>query len=155
MQDATHREEDPLQHLAVLVRPGLWVKSELELCVIVLLEVEKDRCGLEDRKVPTVGVDGYWNTDVWVEPDEPWLLLRSLPDVDRVQTVFPEYSRVASCSQTPRCHTNYALVLEAILLLQLLKKNGDFMAIGCARGVHLDGFARRRSSGRIAAEALP
>lgn len=101
MQDATHREEDPLQHLAVLVRHGLWVKSELELCVIVLLEVEKDYRGLEDREVPTVGVDGYWDTAVWVEPDEPWLLLRSLPDVDRVQTVFPEYSRVASCSQTP------------------------------------------------------
>jgi hypothetical protein len=50
-------EEDPLEHLAVVVRLGRGVERELALLVVVLAEVEEDRGGLEDVEVAAVRVD--------------------------------------------------------------------------------------------------
>ena len=80
----THREEHPLQHLAVFVRARLRVERELELRVVVLLEVEEDRGGLEHGKVGAVRIDDDGDAPVRVQLDEPGLLLRPLRDVDRV-----------------------------------------------------------------------
>jgi hypothetical protein len=50
-------EEDPLEHLAVVVRLGRGVERELALLVVVLAEVEEDRGRLEDVEVAAVRVD--------------------------------------------------------------------------------------------------
>ena len=83
----TNCEEDPLQHLAVLVRARLRVERELELGVVVLLEVEQDRGGLEDGEVVAVAVDEDGDAAVRVHLDEPWLLLRPLPDIYWMHTL--------------------------------------------------------------------
>ena len=82
----SHREEDPLKHLAPVIGVGLLVKRELVLLVIVVLKVEQNRRGLEHREVVAAAVDDDWDTAVWVQLDEPRLLLDILGDVNSLDT---------------------------------------------------------------------
>ena len=77
----TYREEDPLEQLAVVVRIGLAIEGELVVLVVVLLEVQQDGRGLEHIEVVAGAVDKRRDAAVRVHLDEPWLLLRPLPDV--------------------------------------------------------------------------
>lgn len=81
--DAAVREEDPLQHLAPLVRVRA-VRGPVELAVgvVVLREVEQDRGGLEDGEVPAGVVDERGDAPVWVDGEEPRLLLLVSREVD-------------------------------------------------------------------------
>lgn len=71
---STHSEEDPLQHLAVVVGVLLGVKPEDVVLVVVLREVKDNRGGLKYAKVTTGVVDERRDAAVWVQLDEPWFL---------------------------------------------------------------------------------
>ena len=139
----TYCEEDPLQHLAVLVRARPRVERELELGVVVLLEVEKDRGGLEDGEVVAVAVDEDGDATVRVHPDKPWLLLRPLPDIYRMHTFT-----AASESPAPRhARGSNVLVFKTILVPKLLEEDRNLPAIGGPSGIELEGLACRRRCG--------
>lgn len=85
----THSEEDPLEHLAVVVGLRLRIKPELVVLVIVLPQVQVDRSRLEDIKVVPRAVNERRDTAVRVQLDEPGLLLDVRPDVDALHAATP------------------------------------------------------------------
>lgn len=60
------REEDPLQHLAVVIRLLLYIKRELLLLVVVLRKVQQDRSRLKDIEVVARAVRDRRDTAVRV-----------------------------------------------------------------------------------------
>lgn len=62
----------------------LFVEAELVPLVVVLLEVEQDRGGFKDDKVVPRAVDEHGDAAVWVQLDEPRLLLDVCADVNPV-----------------------------------------------------------------------
>ena len=94
----TYSEEDPLQHLAVAVGILLLVERELVVLVVVLLEVEQDRGGLEDGEVVARAVNERRDAAVGVQLDEPRLLLRVLAKIDLLDAV--DCSRLARKSKS-------------------------------------------------------
>lgn len=78
----TYGEEDPLQHLAVVVRVAVPVEREEVVFVVVLLQVEHDRCGLEYDEVVARAVDKCRDASVRVQLEEPRFLLSVLPNVN-------------------------------------------------------------------------
>ena len=71
----TYSKEDPLQLLAVVVGLGGGIEGELFLLVIVLFQVQQNRCGLKDVEVVATSVYKDRDTAIGVELDEPRLLL--------------------------------------------------------------------------------
>lgn len=71
----THSKEQPLEHLAVLLRLTLGRERDLVFSVIVLGEVQQDRGRLKDGEVVAGLVDEDGDAAVGVELDEPRFLL--------------------------------------------------------------------------------
>lgn len=87
----TYSKEDPLQHLTLLIAAAF--KLELPFLVVLLHEVQQNRCTLEDGESIRVGNSGIGavnenrDTSVWVHCDEPWLFLGIRAQVDLLDTV--------------------------------------------------------------------
>lgn len=78
MKASTHSEEYPLQHFAIVIWTPVAIKGELQLRVVVLLQIEEDGGGLEDGEIVSLAVDKHGYPAIWVELDEPGLLLNIL-----------------------------------------------------------------------------
>lgn len=64
-----------MQLYAVVISLAGRVEAELVVLVVVLLQIEQDRRRLEDDKVVALAVNEGRDAPVWVQLDEPWLLL--------------------------------------------------------------------------------
>ena len=71
---STHSEEDPLQHLAIVVRVLLGIKPEDVLLVVMLREIQEDRGGFEHVEVASGVVDDRGDAAVRIQLDEPRFL---------------------------------------------------------------------------------
>jgi hypothetical protein len=89
-----YRKENPLQSLAVFIRIPSGIEAKFVILVIVLLQVQQDRSGLEDGKVIAVGIDQDGDAPVGVQLDEPRLLLSVLADIYFLDAVVLEISAV-------------------------------------------------------------
>jgi hypothetical protein len=87
-----YRKENPLQSLAVFIRIPSGIEAKFVILVIVLLQVQQDRSGLEDGKVIAVGIDQDGDAPVGVQLDEPRLLLSVLADIYFLGAVLLEIS---------------------------------------------------------------
>jgi len=70
----THSEEDPLKHFAIVIGIRRWVKPEDMVLVVMLRQIEQDRCSLENSEIATGMVDDSWDTAIRVQFDKPRFL---------------------------------------------------------------------------------
>ena len=73
-KDATDSKKQPLKHLTVVVGIVLHIKPILELLVVVLCEIEKNRGGFEDWEIAACSVDYDRNTPVRIQFEKPRFL---------------------------------------------------------------------------------
>lgn len=138
-QYRTYCKEDPLEHLAIIVRAIL--EAELIVLVVSLLEVQQDRRRLKHREIVVGSIDNHRDTAVRVQLDEPGFLLGVLHDVDGLGPMVVSMRR---CEKHPLKQDS--LVLEPIRSFQLLQEDGDLESIGRARRVKLDRCLRHDTS---------
>ena len=78
----------------------------------MLLKVEENSRGLEDREVVPRTVDNRRNATVGVYLDEPWFLLLSTPQIDLLHTVTGSLVSNYICS----CGVNVRTRIEGRML---------------------------------------
>lgn len=72
--DVAYTEEQPLDHLAVILWVRFGVKTEDSVFVIVVREVHEDSGGLEHAEVFFALVDEDRNPSIGIHGQEPWFL---------------------------------------------------------------------------------
>lgn len=101
----------PIVHL-IPFSTTLW-KTDLVILIILLCNILQNTPAFKQSDALAVGkgIRQRWNSPVWVDGEEPWLLLHVGADVDML-----------------------GLVGE----VELFERNGDFDAVGCGVGVEFD-----------------
>lgn len=127
----TYSEEDPLQHLALLIAATL--KLELPFLIVLLYEVQQDCRTLEDGESIRLGSSGigtvneHRDSSVWVHCNEPWLFLDVRSQVNLLDTVKANEQWPGARGGTAE---DLLIVDVPVGCLELFEHDGYFVAIG-------------------------